>query len=208
MTAATTPASEQMVFSPAIAPIGVFFALVPAFISLAALVAIIFNSLPLSLIALLLGLVGCCTMLIKRAVGDMCQVTVEWSPQGLTIHRLFGGATYPWTHIERIEMLDPGATFADFGRHEELRAGVGLFLRDPSRKERLPGDPPDVLVLSRCGGEAERIPKLTEKLSAAKRGANGGRDIRKIGAPPTIGAPKQAKAGKSGKGFRRNAAAG
>jgi hypothetical protein len=204
---ANAPSSENMVFPAAIAPIGVFFVVVPAAIILAAIYVLVRYNLPWIIIASLPVVIVTCGMLIKQAVSDMSEVTVEWSSQGLTVRSALGGSIYSWTELEKIELHNPGASFGDRGRADDARASIGLFVRDPSRKEREHDAPPDVTILSRSGDDVAQLPKLVERLSAMKRGNGGGKDgPRKFGAPaPALG--KAAKSGKAAgaKSFRRTA---
>lgn len=208
MTASTNaPASDQMVFPAAISPIGAFFVAVPAAIILTAAFVLVTHELSLIVIAVLPIVMVSCAMLIKQAVTDMCEVTVEWSSQGLTVGRITGGTAFVWTEVEKIEAHDPGVGFGDAAGGDG-RASLGLYIRNPERKEREHGEPPDLIVLSRAGVEAEKIPKLVDRLSTAKRGA-GGKQGRRFGAPPpAVGKPaKGAKStkGAGGKSFRRTA---
>ena len=122
----------------------------------------------------------------------------HWSARSHNI--LAEQSHYNWSNIERVELYDPGATFGDFGRHAESRSAIGLFIRDPAKTNRQLGDLPDVMLISRVGAAAEKIPKLSERLSNARR-YGGGKDSRKIGSSAPAGK------GRTAKQFRRSAAA-
>lgn len=198
--AAPKPPAERADFPMRISPIGGFFLAVPALIIVVILWTIAAHPLPIYIIVLLLVIVGCCGKLVMEAIIDVGQVSVEWTSLGVTIYKPIGSCTFTWSEVEKVEKHDPGATFGDMGRHEEGRAGVGLYIRNPNRgAERERDAPPDVLIVSRCGAEAERVAKLAEKLAHAKRFA-GGRDPRRGGATAASG-------GRSAKAFRKTAAA-
>ncbi len=199
--------TDQMVFPAHPSPIGIFFVAVPGLIIVFIGVCFSIYVLPLILKILLLPVLGSCIYAVKNALDEMGQVTLEWSGQGLTVHRILGSDSYYWSHVEGVELYDPGATFGDLGRHEEKRQAIGLFVRDPARKQRPHGSPPDVMVVSRAGEAADKIPKLVERLSNAKR-FGGGKDARKLGAAAaTDSKGKPAKSSKSSKAFRRTSAA-
>ena len=198
--ATSTPTTEQLVFPTHVSPIGVYFAVVSSLGIAFAIATISTSRLPIVLMVLLFAVVCCCVALLKNAIDEMGAVTIEWSSQGVTVRRLLGSVSYYWSHIERVDLYDPGATFGDNGRHEEKRMAIGLFIRDPAKVNRAPGDLPDVMLVSRVGAAAEKIPKLSERLSNAKR-YGGGKDGRKIGGTVPAGN------GRSPKQFRRSAAA-
>jgi|LNFM01.1.fsa_nt_gb hypothetical protein len=195
----TTP--EQILFPTRISPIGVFFVIVSSLTIAFALVTFLSTRLPIPLMVLLFAVVGCCAVLLRNAIEEMAAVTIEWSSQGVTCRRLLGSVSYYWSHIERVELYDPGATFGDFGRHEGGRSAIGLYLRDAAKANKPASDVPDVMLVSRVGEAAEKIPKLADRLSNAKR-FGGGRDSRKIGGVAPAASPPRA-----GKQFRRSAAA-
>ena len=194
---ASTPATEQVEFATRVSPIGIFFGVVSASVVVCAAITMASHKPPVLLMLLMMGVMGCCIKLLKNAIEDMGQVTIEWSSQALVVHRLTGNSSYSWSQIDSVKLFDPGATFGDHGRHEEKRAAIGLYLRDPERKQ-LP-DLPDVMVVSRAGEDAEKIAKLCERLAHAKRFA-GGKEVRRVGA---VAIP----AGRAAKSFRRTAAA-
>lgn len=193
------PASEKIAFPPRFSPIGAFFVVVTGCVVAFSSVAMFDHKVPVLLMLLIVSVMGCCFKLLKEAVEDMGSVTVEWSSQSLEVHRLTGSSSYSWSQIDAVELFDPGATFGDHGRHEEKRAAIGVYLRDPARKQR--PAMPDVMVVSRAGEAADKIPKLCERLSHAKRFA-GGKDARRLGAH--VASPA---AGRAAKSFRRTATA-
>ena len=185
-----------MEFPARVSPIGAFFVLVP-FLSLVTIGwTIAHHRLPIYIILLLVVVAGCCGKLLKEAIEDLGPVGVEWTNQGVTVSRLLGSYSFTWSQVEKVEKHDPGATFGDFGRHEDSRAGVGLFIRNPDRKERAIDAAPDVLILSRCGADAEKVGKLAERLTHAKRFA-GSKDPRRSGVGPA--------GNRSNKVFRKSA---
>lgn len=195
----SAPKSDTLVFPMHVSPIGIFFVIVPTVVILFTGMALWTTKLPLPLIGLLLVVVASCVALAKAAIDEMGAVTIEWSGQCVTIHRVMGSETYYWSHVERIETFDPGATFGDLGRHEEKRIALGLLVCDRTKKGALAEAPPNVLLISRVNEDKERIPKLAERLGNAKR--NGGKEMRKLGGAA------QAANGKSPKSFRRNSTA-
>ncbi len=202
----TPPTSDKVVFPPSFSPIGIFFVVVPSLVVLGIVACLVFQRLPILVMLPLLAVAGCCVVLAKEAIDEMGKVTIEWSPQGLTVHRTLGSVSYYWSHMEGVEGYDPGATFGDFGRHEEKRAAIGLFIRDPNRKARDAGAMPDVMIVSRAGAEGEKIPKLVERIAHARR-YGGGKGSRKFGAaaPANVASKPTAKS-KSARSFRRAAA--
>lgn len=205
MSQASTPSVDKIVFPASYAPIGIFFAVVPILVVLGIAACLVFVRLPILVMLPLLAVAGCCVVLAKEAIDEMGQVTVEWSAQGLTVHRVLGSVSYYWSHMEGVEGYDPGATFGDFGRHEEKRQAIGLFIRDPNRKARDAGAPPDVMVVSRAGDAGEKIPKLVERIAHARR-YGGGKDARKFGAAPPAKSASKPAAAKAARSFRRTAA--
>ena len=195
----STPASEKIAFPARFSPIGAFFVVVTGGIVVCSALAMLGHRVPVLLMLLIVGVMACCLKLLKEAVEDMGDVTIEWSSQGLDVHRLTGSSSYSWSQIDGVELFDPGGTFGDHGRHEEKRAAIGLYLRDPERKQR--PALPDVMVVSRAGEAADKIPKLCERLSHAKRFA-GGKDARRLG-----GHAASPVAGRAVKSFRRTATA-
>jgi hypothetical protein len=201
MSQASTPAVDKVVFPASFAPIGIFFVVVPALVVIGIAACLMFHSLPIFVIMPLLAVAGCCVYLVKEAIDEMGPVTVQWSTQGLTVHKALGSVSYYWSHMEAVEGYDPGATFGDFGRHEEKRQAIGLFLRDPNRKSRDAGALPDVMIVSRAGEAGENIAKVVERLAHARR-YGGGKDARKFGAAQS----NSAAGAKPARAFRRAAA--
>lgn len=189
---------EQVIFPAHVSPIGIFFVVVPVLIMIFGALSLSMMRLPIVLMILLLVVMGSCAVLLKSAVEEMGQVVIDWSGQGITVKTLLASTSYYWSHIERVELYDPGATFGDKGRHEELRMAIGLYLRDPERKQRDESEPPDVMLVSRTDGSADKIPKLVERLSNAKR-YGGGKDARKLGAAGS------ANGGRAARSFRKQA---
>ncbi len=202
----TPPSADKVVFPRSISPIGVYFVVVPSVVVLGIAACLVFQRLPILVMLPLLAVAGCCMALVKESIDEMGQVTVEWTSQGLTVHRTLGSVSYYWSHMEGVEMYDPGATFGDFGRHEEKRAAIGLFIRDPNRKARDAGAMPDVMIVSRAGDEGDKIPKVVERLAHARR-YGGGKEARKFGAAaPAKVESKPAAKKKAARSFRRVAA--
>jgi hypothetical protein len=162
-------------------PIAVFFVVVPALTVVALIATLLGHPLPTPLLAMLLVVGASCLFLIKEAIGHLGPVRIEMTAQELIVKRVLGGESYPWSQIESVRLFDPGATFSDGGRHGEGRAGLGLFLRQPGKAERLPDAEPDVLIVSRGGDDAEAVIKASERITAAKRSAGSGRDPRRPG---------------------------
>lgn len=186
-------ASEQIAFPMSRSPIGAFFIVVPALIIVVGAIAQITTKMPLLLRFMILAVMASCIVLLKSAIEEMCDISVEWSAQGVTVKNLFGATTYYWSQVERVELFDPGATFGDMGRHEETRHAIGLYIRNPDKQQRADGDPPDVMVVSRAGSAGDTIPKLVERLSTAKR-YGGGKDARKLGGTGNANGSRSAKA--------------
>lgn len=200
---ATAPTTEKMVFPAHAAPIGIFFIVVPTLVILATAACLLLQRLPFFLIMPMLAVAVSCMVLVKEAIEEMGQVTLEWSGQGLTVHRVLGSVSYYWSHVEAVESFDPGATFGDLGRHEEGRTAIGLFIRNPMRKERPIGAPPDVMLVSRTGEDGDRLPKLAERLGFVRR-YGGGKEARRLGGAAGE-APAKPKT-KAARSFRRTAA--
>lgn len=192
--------TDKIQFPTHASPIGIYFASVSSLTIVFAVGTLVTARLPIILMLLLVAVAACCVALLKQAIDEMSAVSIEWSNQGVTVGRLLGTVNYTWSHIERVELFDPGATFGDNGRHEEKRTAIGLYIQDPAKKNRPSGDLPDVMLISRVGAAAEKIPKLAERLSNARR-YGGGKDGRKIGTSAPAGK------GRSSKQFRRSAAA-
>ena len=178
----TPPSNDTVTFPLHLSPIGIFFTIVPALVIATAAYCFMIYKLPIVLMLLMIAVSGCCAALIKAAIEEMGPVTVEWSTQGVTVRGVLGAMSYYWSHIERVETYDPGATFGDRGRHEEQRVAIGLFIRKPAKKNVVGDDVPDIMIISRAGEAGEKIPKLAERLSNARR--YGGKDTRKIGGQP------------------------
>lgn len=192
--------SDKIHFPTHLSPIGIYFAVVPGLVVVFAAATLLTTRMPIVLMILIGAVAACCVALLKQAIDEMGAVTIEWSNQGVKVSRPLGSVDYAWSHIERVELYDPSATFGDNGRHEEKRSAIGLYIHDPAKKNRPSGDLPDVMLISRVGAAAEKIPKLSERLSNARR-YGGGKDGRKIGTNAPAGK------GRSGKQFRRSAAA-
>ncbi len=197
---------EQIQFPTRFSPIGVYFAVVSSLTITFALATFLSTRLPLPLMGLLLAVIGCCVVLLRNSIEEMGSVTIEWSSQGVTCRRPLGSVSYYWSHIERVELYDPGATFGDFGRHEDGRSAIGLFLRNPANANKPASDVPDVMLISRVGEAAEKIPKLAERLSNAKR-YGGGKDARKIGVNAPVVSPRSSKQFRRSAGGRKASAA-
>ena len=203
---ASPPTTDKVDFPTCVSPIGIYFAVVASLIIVFAASTFLTTKLPIVLMLLLVTVVACCFALLKTAIDEMGAVTIEWSNQGVTVRRLMGSVSYYWSHVERVDLYDPGATFGDNGRHAENRSAIGLFIRDPAKPNRPSGDLPDLMLISRVGDAAEKIPKLSERLSNSKR-YGGGRDGRKIGsAAQRSAAPAAPAKARSSKQFRRSAA--
>jgi hypothetical protein len=198
--AANTPHSETVEFPHHPSPIGVFFVVVPTLVVVFGAIVIASYRLPWIMYILVATVMGCAAVLAKTAIDEIGKVKIEWSAQGVTVHRILGSESFYWSHVERVELLDPGATFGDNGRHDEGRSAIGIFIRDPQRKDRPLSDTPDAMLVSRVGEQAGKIPKLAERLANAKR-FGGGKDGRKLGGS----APSQP--GRAAKQFRRTASA-
>lgn len=175
-------------------PIAIFFSVVPVLTALVAAYSIYIYKLPLILICMLTVLIASCIMLAKAAIESLGDVTIEMSTHELTIRRLAGGTSYPWTEIESVKLIDPGATFGAHALEDQKTCAIGLVLRKPDRKETPPDDQPDVLVIARAGDDAAAVTKAYERISAMKRGGSAPQGKGKGGLAPA-------------KGFRRPAAA-
>ncbi len=166
-------------------PIAIFFTVVPTLTTLAIAVAIFKNKLPLFLIAILLVLAVSCILLAKEAANHLGPLTIELTPQEIVVKRLLGSSSYPWSMIEHIKLIDPGATFSDASRDDEKRAGIGLFFRMPDRKEAPPDDRPDALLVTRSGDEAAaKLMKACDRMAFMKRNGSGSRSGKINGTAP------------------------
>jgi hypothetical protein len=193
---ATPNGPEKFEFPATNTPIAIFFVIVPTLTTLAIAVSLFKHKLPFYLIAILLVLAAACILLVKEAISHIGDVTIELTPQEIVVRRLTGSASYPWSTIESMKLIDPGATFSDASRDDENRSGIGLFLKVPNRKEAPANDQPDVLVLTRSGEDSAKIIKLFDRMSIVKR--NGANNRSGKISPQT---------GNAKKGFRKTATA-
>ena len=199
MKASTKPSAQQadqIVFPARIPPLAVFFVAAPLGTIMAIAVVLFTYKLPMLLI-ILLGLVGIsCIALIKEAVVHLGPTTLEMTGQGLVIKRMLGSECYSWSQIDKVKLVDPGPSYSD-SRHEEGRAGIGLFLRGAETKERAPEAEPDVILICRSAVDAGPVILACERIATVKRMSVNGRDPKRTGG----------MAGKQGKSFRRTTAA-
>ena len=189
-----TQASDAIVFHRTIAPLAVFFVAVPAITLVAIGIAIFLNVFPIPLLVLLAVVGGSCMFWIKVALPQIGSVTVDLTAAELRINRMFGGVSYPWSHIEAIKLVDPGSTLADSGRHEDGRVGIALFLRSTA-KDRKPDSPPDEIVVTGNQDSADAIITGCERMVAYQRRSSGGER------------GSQGGFGRNGKSFRKPAKA-
>lgn len=156
---------DILVFQRPPSPLAIFFIAVPALLLLMLAITIANHKFPLPLLGLLAVLGGSCMFWISQAIGEIGTVTIEMTPEELRVKRLVGSSSYSWSFVESVKMFDPDSTMADGGRTDEGRAGIGLYLRDPNKKERAPDAPPDAVLVSGIGDLAEHIVKSIDKIS-------------------------------------------
>jgi hypothetical protein len=149
-------------------PLALFFLIVPALTLMALVATIATRSFPLPLLGLLTIVGVCCLLWIRDAIGQVGGTTLELTKEELKVKRMLGGDSFSWSFIEAIKVCDPGPTLGDSGRHDDVRAGLGLYLKN-SGKERLPDAPPDVLIVSGSGDLAAQIVKAAERLTSYHR---------------------------------------
>ena len=154
-------------------PLALFFLIVPTLTVLALIASVATRSLPLPLLGLLTVVGVCCLLWIRDALGQIGGTTLELTKEELKVKRMFGGDSFSWSYIEGIKVCDPGPTLGDSGRHDDVRAGLGLYLKNAA-KERLPDAPPDVLIVSGSGDLAAPIVKAAERLTSYHRKATNG----------------------------------
>lgn len=151
-----------------IPPLATFFIVLPALTLLSLVAAVATHSFPLPLLGLL-SIVGvCCLLWVREAIGQIGSTSLELTKEELKIKRMLGGDSFSWSFIESIKVCDPGPTLGDSGRHDDVRAGLGLYLKNPG-KERLPDAPPDVLIIAGSGDLAEQIVRAADRLTAFHR---------------------------------------
>lgn len=187
--------SEEIEIPAQNSPIALFFVVVPPLLLVAFGYAMMRFALPKPLLGLLALAVGSSLVLFKGALEALGPTTFELTPQELIVKRWVGSASYAWSDIESVKLVDPGATFSDSGRDDEGRAGIGLFMRKTDNKPRDPEAEPDVILVARSGEEREMIVKASERIAATKRKSMGPVDTRR--GPPQLG--------RSAKSFRRPA---
>jgi hypothetical protein len=154
-------------------PLALFFLIVPCLTLMALVATIATRSFPLPLLGLLAIMGICCLLWIRAALGQIGGTTLELTKEELKVKRMLGGDSFSWSFIEAIKVCDPGPTLGDSGRHDDVRAGLGLYLKN-AVKERLPDAPPDVLIVSGSGAMAEPIIKAAERLTSYHRKAING----------------------------------
>lgn len=192
----SAPTSDEIEFPMRMPPLAVFFVAVPILTIIFIVMVLVEYRMPLLLKIFLFLLGGSCIALIREAFNHLGAVTIQMSGQELIIKRMLGRSSYSWSEIEQVKLVDPGASFSD-SRHDEGRAGIGLFLRDPEKKVRAPDAEPDVILLSRSGDDAGLVIKACERIATVKRMSVNGRDPKR-----TTGL-----AAKPGKSFRKTQAA-
>ncbi len=190
---ASTNSKDRIFFPGTNRPIAFFFVIVPVVTTIVAGICVYKYKLPIALIGLILLLIGSCVVLAKAALFSLGDTTIELTAQELKVQRLIGSASYNWSDIESVKLIDPGVTFCDNALEDEKRAGIGLILRKTDRKEAPSDDTPDVLVVVRAGDDVLKVTKAFERINAMKRGGSGARG-GKPGASPQ-------------KAFRKTAAA-
>lgn len=191
---ASTNSKDKIFFPGTNRPIAFFFVIVPVLTTIVAGTCVYKYKLPIALIGLLLLLIVCCGLLAKAALSSLGDTTIELSAQEIKVQRLVGSASYNWSDIESVKLVDPGVTFCDNSQEGDKRAGIGLILRKADRKEAPSDDNPDVLVVVRAGEDVLKVTKAFERINAMKRGGGTGARGGKPGASPQ-------------KAFRKTAAA-
>ena len=166
---ASVPKGDHIEFPAQMPPLAVFFVVAPLLTIVAVTLALMQHQLPMLLKVLLFLLVGSCVALVREAIGHIGEVTIEMTGQELIVKRLIGSASYSWSQIDQVKLVDPGASFSDI-RNDDGRAGIGLFLRDAEKKERAPDAEPDVVLISRSGDDAGLVIKACERIATAKIG--------------------------------------
>jgi hypothetical protein len=151
-------------------PLALFFIVVPSLTLVALIATIATQSFPLPLLGLLAVVGICCLLWVREAIGQVGATTLELTKEELKVKRMLGGDSFSWSFIEAIKVCDPGPTLGDSGRHDDVRAGLGLYLKNGG-KERLPDAPPDVLIVSGSGDLAAPIVKAAERLTSYHRKA-------------------------------------
>ncbi|MFM1814501.1 MAG: hypothetical protein RLZ98_1196 [Pseudomonadota bacterium] len=190
--------TETIEFTRQATPVRIAFAALPALVVVQMLLVIVFNTIPATLLALMLVSAGCCAALAVLFVDQVLPVRVKLSPEGLRVERTWGSADYPWQMVEAVKMTGATGTFGDDPTEASTqRFGIGLFLRvSGGSGERDVDDNPDVILYSGNEGDAAQLIRMADHINAY-RGRLGGQrttTVKKFGGAPRNARPRQIRA--------------
>ena len=164
---------DQIAFDRGLAPIAMFFLVVPMLILVMIGITLMTHSFPAPLVALLLVLAMSCLGWIVVSVQEVGSVTIELGAEEIKVKRMLGGESYSWAAIDDIKLLNPGPSLSDSGRHDDPRAAIGLWMK-AEKKDKSADLPPDVIIVSGSGPLAEVIVRSSERIISHFRRGGGG----------------------------------
>ena len=157
--------SDRLEYSARPTVLTMMFAAVPPLIVLQTTYVLVTKPVPLPFVVLLVLSVGCLCWLTLAAARQLMPVTIDISPEGLRIERLFLTTTYAWSEISGVKLVPSAGTLADNPAQETTgRLGVGLFLR-ANDKERAHELLADEILQTGTIEDADQLMRTVERLS-------------------------------------------
>ena len=160
------------------------FAALPAAVALQCLIVLVFNPIPLPLMALMLIVVGCCCALVVLVVDQILPVKVTMSGDGLQIGRTWGSAIYPWSTIDTVKVVGATGTLGDDPLIPSTqRIGLGIFFKIGGKERETEGNP-DVVLYSGAPEDASQLMRMSDHMNGFLGRLGGPKPAaRKFGAP-------------------------
>ncbi len=164
------------------------------------IIVLLSHGVSLPLMGLLLITAGSAGWLAILALNAIMPITVTMNRDGLTIARMLGDETYPWSDILAAKVVPSSGLLSDDPRSEPSgRLGVGLFLksRKTPRQHELDAD---VIVFGTPDTHVDNLIRLMDHIDEFRKTIGSGladplRRIRKaapIAAPSSFRRPRSA----------------
>lgn len=125
------------------------------------------KSPPLPLFALLCLVIASCVWLAVTSLRIMLGGKVKFEDDGIRVSRLFSETSYPWAALEACKVTLATGTLGDVSLVEaDDRAGVGLFLRNSTRR-RVHDLDADIVLCAGVKGNLQPLMMLAQKVDSA-----------------------------------------
>jgi hypothetical protein len=121
--------------------------------------------------------------LAVTALETLCETRIMLQPDALTVVRLLGRESYPWSDIQHVKIVPAARTFADDpAREDGAYVGLGIFLASKAKQRGEHGDA-DAMLWSAAGQYTEDFMKMRDTINAykARLAGRGAAPIKRLG---------------------------